>query len=164
MIAHTGFNSWFQVIQDFIPDFASEERIVWVDLEGVPLHAWSYETNLNFLVVKEDLSSSDDDSVEGVAETIFDDISSSPKQNNGNSNQKHLKDPFELCNLLSKKKNVVEACVPSPSLSHPPGVTPVGFKSEFNNVQDNGDINREPGKILSPLSDDKIMNTSLVIQ
>nr|GFA69514.1 RNA-directed DNA polymerase, eukaryota, reverse transcriptase zinc-binding domain protein [Tanacetum cinerariifolium] len=45
-----------------------------------------------------------------------------------------------------------------------PGFTPVGFESEFNNVQDNGDINGAPDKILSPLADDKIMNSSQVVQ
>ncbi|GJW55709.1 RNA-directed DNA polymerase, eukaryota [Tanacetum coccineum] len=33
-----------EIIQDVIQDFASEERVVWVDIEGVPLHAWSRET------------------------------------------------------------------------------------------------------------------------
>ncbi|GJT08929.1 RNA-directed DNA polymerase, eukaryota [Tanacetum coccineum] len=41
---HTGINSWFQVIQDANTDFVSEERIVWMDIEGVPLNAWSRET------------------------------------------------------------------------------------------------------------------------
>ena len=41
---HTGINSWFQVIQDANIDFVSEERIVWMDIEGVPLNAWSRET------------------------------------------------------------------------------------------------------------------------
>ena len=41
---HTGINSWFQVIQDASPDFISEERIVWLDIEGIPLRAWSRET------------------------------------------------------------------------------------------------------------------------
>ncbi|GJS31424.1 RNA-directed DNA polymerase, eukaryota [Tanacetum coccineum] len=249
LLVHTGVNSWFQVIQDVLPDFVSEERIVWVDIEGVPLHAWSYETfsrigrkwgellniedssmpsfgrkrvciltkspisilesfkiivrgkifmvrakelfiwNPNFLAIKEELCTSDDDSVqgeksyvkqsflseeeegefnasevEGVAETIFDDTSSSPKLNSGNSGQKHSEDPFELYDLLSKKKNVVEACVSSPSLSHPPGFTPVGFESENNKVQGKGDINGDSDKVFSPLVDDKVLNTSQVVQ
>ncbi|GKE34229.1 RNA-directed DNA polymerase, eukaryota [Tanacetum coccineum] len=41
---HTGINSWFQVIQDASSDFVSEERIVWMDIEGIPLRAWSRET------------------------------------------------------------------------------------------------------------------------
>ncbi|GJX70961.1 RNA-directed DNA polymerase, eukaryota [Tanacetum coccineum] len=249
LLVHTGVNYWFQVIQDVLPDFVSEERIVWVDIEGVPLHAWSYETfsrigrkwgellniedssmpsfgrkrvciltkspisilesfkiivrgkifmvrakelfiwNPNFLAIKEELCTSDDDSVqgeksyvkqsflseeeegefnvsevEGVAETIFDDTSSLPKLNSGNSGQKHSEDPFELYDLLSKKKNVVEACVSSPSLSHPPGFTLVGFKSENNKVQGKGDINGDSDKVFLPLVDDKVLNTSQVVQ
>ncbi|GJT61774.1 RNA-directed DNA polymerase, eukaryota [Tanacetum coccineum] len=44
MMSHTGVNSWFHVIQDARIDFVSEERIVWVDIEGIPLSAWSRET------------------------------------------------------------------------------------------------------------------------
>ncbi|GJZ61154.1 RNA-directed DNA polymerase, eukaryota [Tanacetum coccineum] len=41
---HIRVNSWFNVIQDVIQDFISEERVVWVDIEGISLHAWSRET------------------------------------------------------------------------------------------------------------------------
>ncbi|PWA88234.1 hypothetical protein CTI12_AA122180 [Artemisia annua] len=44
MMNHTGVNSWFHVIQDASSDFVSEDRIVWVDIEGIPLRAWSRET------------------------------------------------------------------------------------------------------------------------
>ncbi|GJV65051.1 zinc finger, CCHC-type, retrotransposon gag domain protein [Tanacetum coccineum] len=44
MMKHIGVNSWFQVIQDVIQDFVSDERVVWVDSEGIPLHAWSRDT------------------------------------------------------------------------------------------------------------------------
>nr|GEZ57674.1 RNA-directed DNA polymerase, eukaryota [Tanacetum cinerariifolium] len=44
MMKHIGVNSWFQVIQDVIQDFVSDERVVWVDIEGIPVHAWSRET------------------------------------------------------------------------------------------------------------------------
>ncbi|GJS73058.1 RNA-directed DNA polymerase, eukaryota, nucleotide-binding alpha-beta plait domain protein [Tanacetum coccineum] len=44
MMNHTGVKSWFHILQNASNDFVSEERIVWVDIEGVPLHAWSRET------------------------------------------------------------------------------------------------------------------------
>ncbi|GKD79477.1 RNA-directed DNA polymerase, eukaryota, partial [Tanacetum coccineum] len=44
MMNHTGVNSWFHVIQEACNDFVSDERIVWVDIEGVPLNAWSRGT------------------------------------------------------------------------------------------------------------------------
>ncbi|GKA49230.1 RNA-directed DNA polymerase, eukaryota, nucleotide-binding alpha-beta plait domain protein [Tanacetum coccineum] len=44
MIQHTGVKSWFHVIQNAVHDFVSDERIVWVDIEGIPLNIWSRET------------------------------------------------------------------------------------------------------------------------
>nr|GEV87091.1 copia protein [Tanacetum cinerariifolium] len=44
MMNQTGVNSWFQVIQEACNDFVSNERIFWVDIEGVPLNAWSCGT------------------------------------------------------------------------------------------------------------------------
>ncbi|GJR09147.1 RNA-directed DNA polymerase, eukaryota [Tanacetum coccineum] len=41
---HSGINSWFEAIQEACNDFVSEERIVWMDIEGIPLNAWSRET------------------------------------------------------------------------------------------------------------------------
>nr|GFB03841.1 RNA-directed DNA polymerase, eukaryota [Tanacetum cinerariifolium] len=36
--------SWFSCLCNAQSDFVSRERIVWVDIEGVPLHAWSRST------------------------------------------------------------------------------------------------------------------------
>ncbi|GKA29345.1 RNA-directed DNA polymerase, eukaryota, partial [Tanacetum coccineum] len=44
LLQHTGVNSWFDKLQDAVHDFVSEERIVWVDIEGIPLNLWSRET------------------------------------------------------------------------------------------------------------------------
>ncbi|GKB73269.1 RNA-directed DNA polymerase, eukaryota [Tanacetum coccineum] len=44
MMQHTGVKSWFQVIHNATLDFVSDERIVWVDIEGIPLNVWSRET------------------------------------------------------------------------------------------------------------------------
>nr|GEX88435.1 RNA-directed DNA polymerase, eukaryota [Tanacetum cinerariifolium] len=44
MMQHTGVRSWFNVIQNVISDFFSDERIVWVDIKGIPLNIWSRET------------------------------------------------------------------------------------------------------------------------
>ncbi|GKE27062.1 RNA-directed DNA polymerase, eukaryota [Tanacetum coccineum] len=45
-LRHTGVKSWFHVIQLATHDFVSDERVVWVDIEGVPLNLWSRETFL----------------------------------------------------------------------------------------------------------------------
>nr|GEV47970.1 RNA-directed DNA polymerase, eukaryota [Tanacetum cinerariifolium] len=44
MMQHIRVKSWFHVIQDAVHDFVSDERIVWVDIEGIPLNVWSRET------------------------------------------------------------------------------------------------------------------------
>ncbi|GKB56428.1 RNA-directed DNA polymerase, eukaryota, nucleotide-binding alpha-beta plait domain protein, partial [Tanacetum coccineum] len=41
---HVGVASWFQSLGNAQSDFAAKERIVWVDIEGVPLNAWSRST------------------------------------------------------------------------------------------------------------------------
>ncbi|GJT65540.1 hypothetical protein Tco_1017020 [Tanacetum coccineum] len=41
---HVGVNSWFKRLSDVQPDFVPRERVVWVDIEGIPLCAWSNAT------------------------------------------------------------------------------------------------------------------------
>ncbi|GJZ31173.1 RNA-directed DNA polymerase, eukaryota [Tanacetum coccineum] len=41
---HVGVASWFSQLCKVQPDFVSRERIVCIDIEGVPLHAWSRST------------------------------------------------------------------------------------------------------------------------
>ncbi|GJT53179.1 hypothetical protein Tco_0988233 [Tanacetum coccineum] len=44
LMNHTGFCSWFHDILEVPQDFVSDERVVWVDIEGIPLYAWKRET------------------------------------------------------------------------------------------------------------------------
>ncbi|GJX35317.1 RNA-directed DNA polymerase, eukaryota [Tanacetum coccineum] len=44
LLQHVGVASWFSHIGKAQLDFAAKERIVWVDIEGVPLNAWSHPT------------------------------------------------------------------------------------------------------------------------
>nr|GEX85975.1 RNA-directed DNA polymerase, eukaryota [Tanacetum cinerariifolium] len=44
MMQHIGVKSWFHVIQEVVHDFVSDERIVWVEIEEIPLNVWSRET------------------------------------------------------------------------------------------------------------------------
>ncbi|GJV69465.1 hypothetical protein Tco_1484974 [Tanacetum coccineum] len=41
---HVAIASWFRSLCNAQSDFAAKERIVWVDIEGVPLNAWSRST------------------------------------------------------------------------------------------------------------------------
>ncbi|GJR79021.1 RNA-directed DNA polymerase, eukaryota, nucleotide-binding alpha-beta plait domain protein [Tanacetum coccineum] len=44
LLDHVGVSSWFHQICSAQLDFVAKERIVWIDIEGVPLHAWSRAT------------------------------------------------------------------------------------------------------------------------
>ncbi|GJV29165.1 RNA-directed DNA polymerase, eukaryota [Tanacetum coccineum] len=44
LLQHIRVKSWFHVLQVAKQDFVSDERIVWVDIEGVPLNLWTRET------------------------------------------------------------------------------------------------------------------------
>ncbi|GJX88576.1 RNA-directed DNA polymerase, eukaryota [Tanacetum coccineum] len=44
LLSHPGVRSWFQDLVAAYADFFSKERIVWVDVEGIPLNAWSSNT------------------------------------------------------------------------------------------------------------------------
>ncbi|GJT75072.1 hypothetical protein Tco_1041797 [Tanacetum coccineum] len=44
LLDHVGVKSWFHIMQEATQDFVSEERVVWVDIKGVPLNMWSRET------------------------------------------------------------------------------------------------------------------------
>ncbi|GJS32598.1 RNA-directed DNA polymerase, eukaryota [Tanacetum coccineum] len=44
LMNHVGVASWFRCLCNAQSDFVAKERIVWIDIEGVPLHAWSRST------------------------------------------------------------------------------------------------------------------------
>nr|GEU85870.1 hypothetical protein [Tanacetum cinerariifolium] len=44
LLNHLGIKSWCLEIKDAVDDFVSQDRIVWMDIKGNPLKAWSRET------------------------------------------------------------------------------------------------------------------------
>nr|GEW23296.1 RNA-directed DNA polymerase, eukaryota, nucleotide-binding alpha-beta plait domain protein [Tanacetum cinerariifolium] len=44
LLQHVGVSSWFHRVCNVQSDFVANGRIVWVNIEGVPLHAWSRAT------------------------------------------------------------------------------------------------------------------------
>ncbi|GJU65407.1 hypothetical protein Tco_1247242 [Tanacetum coccineum] len=41
---HIGVASWFEELKNATNEFISKDRIVWVDIEGIPMHAWTKES------------------------------------------------------------------------------------------------------------------------
>ncbi|GJY84363.1 RNA-directed DNA polymerase, eukaryota [Tanacetum coccineum] len=39
---HDGINSWFSTLNQWSADFEIQDRVVWLDVEGTPLHGWSH--------------------------------------------------------------------------------------------------------------------------
>nr|GFA32397.1 RNA-directed DNA polymerase, eukaryota [Tanacetum cinerariifolium] len=44
LMNHVGVASWFKSLHNVQAEFVAKEQIVWIDIEGVPLHAWSRAT------------------------------------------------------------------------------------------------------------------------
>nr|GEZ37625.1 RNA-directed DNA polymerase, eukaryota [Tanacetum cinerariifolium] len=138
MMQHIGVKSLFHVIQDAVHDFVSDERIVWVDIEGIPLNVWSRETFMRIAhsPFSEEVSGDDSESdVEEVSETIFGDNSSYPNNNSDEMGKQHFEDPFKIYDIL-KKQIGGEMREVSSSLSHLPGFTPEVSEIRKENDQD----------------------------
>ncbi|GJS67926.1 RNA-directed DNA polymerase, eukaryota [Tanacetum coccineum] len=143
LMNHIGVKSWFHTLQEACDDFVSDERIVWVDIEGVPLKAWSRET---FTRIWQDLGR--DTRFGRKCGFFIRDEDGVPETNNGSSflvpnhsyedkDAAHSDDPFGLYDLLKNKKGTTNH-VPSPSLSHPPGFTPVTSENRVENLTETG--------------------------
>nr|GEV70837.1 RNA-directed DNA polymerase, eukaryota [Tanacetum cinerariifolium] len=39
---HIGIKTWFSVIKPWHDDFLVDERLVWLEVEGIPIHAWEH--------------------------------------------------------------------------------------------------------------------------
>nr|GEZ99295.1 RNA-directed DNA polymerase, eukaryota [Tanacetum cinerariifolium] len=125
MLQHTGVKSWFHVLQNDVHDFVRDERIVWVDIEGILLNVWSRET---FTRIRkkwgEALDTEDNvDSSFGRKQTNFEGNSSIPIHHIDESEKQQSEEPFNIYRLL-KKQPGDDSHEVSSSLSHPPGFTP----------------------------------------
>lgn len=91
----------------------------------------------------EDISSDDEE----IPETIFGSKLSSSKRVNEDIGEVHSEDPFGVYDMLEKSKKVADHTA-SPSLSHPPGFTPV--VSDHNTFNDNANEGSERNVEHSP--------------
>nr|GEW35841.1 RNA-directed DNA polymerase, eukaryota, nucleotide-binding alpha-beta plait domain protein [Tanacetum cinerariifolium] len=101
---HVGVTSWFSRLCNAQSDFVSKERIVWVNIEGVPLYAWVLMRIM--LETSKQVNLDAESNVEGVSETYF----GEHDDNLGNDhaliqplNEKEtFNDPFNIYDLLMK--------------------------------------------------------------
>ncbi|GKC85910.1 reverse transcriptase domain, reverse transcriptase zinc-binding domain protein [Tanacetum coccineum] len=43
-LKHKGISTWFSLLKPWYDDFLVEESLVWLEIEGVPIHAWNNDT------------------------------------------------------------------------------------------------------------------------
>ncbi|GJX92153.1 RNA-directed DNA polymerase, eukaryota [Tanacetum coccineum] len=99
---HEGVAYWFDVIKDWYAEFKVDERVAWVDIEGLPSVAWTQKHASE--------SDTDVESEGSEASLHYTDICSD--------------DPFGIYDLLNQKvaEKEIEQVVSDDS-SHPPGFT-----------------------------------------
>nr|GFC12168.1 RNA-directed DNA polymerase, eukaryota [Tanacetum cinerariifolium] len=119
LLQHTGVNSWFEELKPASQEFVCNERIMWVDIEGISLHLWSSSTFSRIgmkwgtvmdieeshgssfarkrLCIKTSMAVEESD-VEEVSGTIFEVSPQAPHVDvhkvNEKANSHHLDDPF----------------------------------------------------------------------
>ncbi|GKA53949.1 hypothetical protein Tco_0752898 [Tanacetum coccineum] len=151
LVNHVGINSWFQVIQEVNQDFVSDERVVWLDIEGVPLYAWSrksfdkignkwgevlniedsYETSFGrkvYMVRAKELFTWTP-SFESIKEHDYsseDESVQGSMEHSVHVDKEISADPFGLNELIRSKKPVEEKFGTESVIVKPPGVLAIG--------------------------------------
>ncbi|GKD04379.1 RNA-directed DNA polymerase, eukaryota, reverse transcriptase zinc-binding domain protein [Tanacetum coccineum] len=59
-LSHVGVGSWFSSLQQASDSFHADERVAWIDIEGVPLKAWTTNTFTKIITKWGDLLYEDD--------------------------------------------------------------------------------------------------------
>nr|GFD31109.1 nucleotide-binding alpha-beta plait domain-containing protein [Tanacetum cinerariifolium] len=127
---------WFSQIIQASKEFVIDDRITWVDIEGIPLKL-SSESTFNRIAakwgfIKEDFDGSDvkkvgDNNVSMVPDSVKEDVNVQVEEKGNDLDVYNSLDPFELYPLLNKKINVEEKMDKSNgtvSIPFPPGFTP----------------------------------------
>ncbi|GKC76929.1 RNA-directed DNA polymerase, eukaryota [Tanacetum coccineum] len=140
---HVGVASWFSHLCNAQSDFVAKERIAWVDIEGVPLNAWSRLT-FQKIVSKwgemVDLAHHTRDSLEGIGLRIliFGDNGEDQGCEQPHGESKSSPDPFNIYDILDKRSKVVRPSISDSSIPYPSGVARCsGCFAEVENT-DNG--------------------------
>ncbi|GJV83417.1 hypothetical protein Tco_1523315 [Tanacetum coccineum] len=128
-LKHVGVASWFNCLSNAQSDFVSRDRIVWVDIEGVPMHVWSSTTfhkigskwgevlDHEELGVKQSEfckqgNSEDESDNEAVSDTFYGENTNEEgyvAESVPQSIEKEISnDPFKIYDLLNKRKEAVE--------------------------------------------------------
>ncbi|GJY28669.1 hypothetical protein Tco_0404436 [Tanacetum coccineum] len=131
--SHVRIGSWFSILQQASYSFMLDERVAWVDIEGVPMKVKFIGFGLKRL--------EDDTDVEEVSETLFEqEHDENLESNDKNESMKGVQseDPFKIYDLLEKmQKNCKTGAHSDETLKYPPGFTPRMETDTISNELDN---------------------------
>nr|GEX87790.1 hypothetical protein [Tanacetum cinerariifolium] len=149
-INHTGVASWFVRLCNAQNDFVASDCIAWVDIDGVPLHAWSHATfhkiddefiknEADINVVNNIVNNEEEESdSEAVFDTYFGDNGDAQEHDNEvdqTLNDKEVsKDPFNIYDVLNRNNKEVGNSGMESSIPYPPGFTPEKVNVTFEQV------------------------------
>nr|GEW06749.1 RNA-directed DNA polymerase, eukaryota [Tanacetum cinerariifolium] len=156
---HEGLDTWFFIVQPWKTDFKVDERVLWIDVEGVPLVSMVRAHEIvgwipDFIEEDNDssLDSRDDVSDKSVS---LNDFCSSVKGNcsivrhskkerdskKGVSEEEKSKDPFRIYNLLNHNDNKsIDGTVESEDLSKPSGFSNFAVEEKVASENDEGRV------------------------
>ncbi|GKC04324.1 RNA-directed DNA polymerase, eukaryota [Tanacetum coccineum] len=120
-LAHVGVGSWFKSLSNPQPDFSPRGRIIWVDVEGVPMHAWSSNTFHKIGSMWGEVLELGDCKDECFAPGRLNEVVDSARQSIPKENSY---DPFNIYDILNKENKDVNAAATNSSIPFPPGFTP----------------------------------------
>ncbi|GKE54340.1 hypothetical protein Tco_1489496, partial [Tanacetum coccineum] len=124
--ANMGIGSWYFHLQQTLNLFHIDERVTWVDIEGIPLKIPDFV---------EDDEEERESGVEEVSETIFEnEQSQAHKKDDLNIGQNDIRseDLFNIYDLLNKKQdNIIGGSSSNDNLKYPPGFTPTVATKEI---------------------------------
>ncbi|GJU23714.1 retrotransposon protein, putative, ty1-copia subclass [Tanacetum coccineum] len=155
---HTGILSWFSLIQPWSSEFRVEDRVIWVDVEGIPFVAWTHNTfkkisskvsmirareiigwNPEF-ILDDNISSSEGEDSEDICSGVQGqkDVNLFNEENHIVNNEAKSDDPFNIYGLLNRPiKEMDKEKGISDDPSKPSGFTNV--VEDVNNENSKGD-------------------------
>nr|GFA20813.1 RNA-directed DNA polymerase, eukaryota [Tanacetum cinerariifolium] len=143
LMKHKGVESWFSHLCNAQQDFVANEQIIWVDIEGVPHHAWSHNTFLNIGSIWGEVMEVDDDdeSIKGDAENVME----------VESDSEAVSDSFFGDNEYEKEcaKDVVQSSIAKEGSADPFNIYELLNKRD----KDAGNLSNEGGSILEVLDE-----------
>ncbi|GKE66452.1 hypothetical protein Tco_1520613 [Tanacetum coccineum] len=148
MLNHEGLASWFSELCIADPSFVSEDRLVWISIEGLPFNTWN--NNAYAKIISQWGTLSEVDTTPDFTKhrplssiTNFARISSSDEEiKQAPKTGKESEDPFRIYSILKRnnqKEKSKDAGKSDPSF--PPGFTPKGVNETIED-EENVSVNK----------------------